>query len=117
MKQFKLVVMSICSVLMLWILFSGPADARASVQGNVVNDGQDYVGRIVVITDARPSTVISCGDSLNKYRAVIISPGGGPTINTFIGISQLLEIEAGDRFDVSAQTPCNGQLDLEMTPK
>ena len=117
MKQFKLIVKSICSVLLLWMLFSVPADARVSIIGNVVNDGQDYVGRIVVITDARPNGVSSCGEFLNEYRAVIINPGGGPAIVTTIGILPTVEIAAGDRFDVTAQTLCNGHLDLEMTLK
>ena len=32
MKQFKLVVKSICSVLLLWVLFTGPAVAQTITQ-------------------------------------------------------------------------------------
>jgi len=117
MKQFKLVVKSICSVLLMLLLFSVPADARASVIGKIENDGQDYVGRIVVITDASPSTITACGNPLFVYSAVIINPGGGPANVTSVGINPAEVINPGDRFDVTAQTPCNGHLDLEMTPK
>ncbi len=117
MKQFKLVVKSICSVLMLWILFSGPADARASVQGNVVNDGQDYVGRIIVITDPRPGVGSACGEIWHDYSCVIINPGGEPAFNTICGIDPNESVKPGDRFDIISQEACNGHLFLQLERK
>ena len=117
MKQFKLVAMSICSVLLLWMLFSVPADAQASVRGSVENDGQDYVGRIIVVTDARGVPTIHCGDPFLDYNAVIINPGGGPAINTRVGIGPEQDTAPGDRFDIISQRVCNGTLELTLLEK
>ena len=40
--------------------------------GNIENDGQNYVGRIVVITDPRASQKDWCGDPLNEYTCHVI---------------------------------------------
>jgi len=103
MKLFKLIAMSICSVLLLWMLFSGSADARTGVLGNVVDDGQDYVGRIIVITDAQPKTGIACGSVFLEYSCAIINPGGGPATVTICGIDPTVSVKAGDRFDIISQ--------------
>ena len=117
MKQFKLVVKSICSVLLLWMLFSSPVDARASIIGNVVNDGQDYVGRIIVITDARPTTGGACGFPFDDYNCVIINPSSGPATVTICGINPNESVKAGDRFDIISQVECNGHLFLQLERK
>ena len=117
MKQFKLVAMSICSVLLLSMLFSGPAYPQASVLGNVVNDGQDYVGRIIVITDPRPTVGSACGSTFNDFNCVIINPGGGPAFNTICGIDPNESVKPGDRFDIISQEACNGHLFLQLERK
>ncbi|MCH8032294.1 MAG: hypothetical protein IH950_00875 [Bacteroidetes bacterium] len=100
MKQFKLVAMSICSVLLLWMLFSVPAYSRASTIGSVEDDGQNYVGRIIVITDARTTPGVHCGDTFLDYRAVIINPAGGAALVTAVGIDPNQAVSPGDRFDI-----------------
>ncbi len=117
MKQFKLIVMSICSVLMLLLLFSAPADARASVLGSVENDGQNYVGRIIVITDARATGTVHCGETFLDYRAVVINPSGGAALVTTVGIDPAQDTATGDRFDIISQEVCNGHLFFQLERK
>jgi len=88
---------------------------EGNIQGNIAFDDQDYAGRIVVITDPTPSAVVVCGDSLNQYKTVIINPGGGPATITTVAIDDTLRANPGDRFDINAQTPCDGRLDLSLT--
>ena len=117
MKQFKLIVKSICSLLLLWMLFSVPAYSRASVTGNIQDDGQDYVGRIVVVTDLFSTPATHCGDSFADYKCVIINPGGGRARVTVIGVDPNHDIKPGDRFNVTAQVECDDRLDLTLEPK
>ena len=117
MKQFKLVAMSICSVLLLLAFSTGPADAQTNIPGSVENDGQDYVGRIIVITDVRGVPSTHCGEAYFDYGAVIINPGGGPAIKTTVGIDPAQGTATGDRFDITSQTLCNGTLVLTLLKK
>ena len=94
------------------------AVALLATQGNIENDGQDYVGRIVAITDPRLIGVEYCGDTLSEYKAVIINPGGGPPIHTTIAIDAAVDVNAGDRFDISGGTACgDGRISTDLTPK
>ncbi|MFQ5961721.1 MAG: hypothetical protein ACE5MG_10010 [Candidatus Methylomirabilales bacterium] len=105
-------------------LISGVAMA---LEGNIEDDAQDYVGRIIVITDPRPSvgfyfqpakttSGLFCATGYNVYRALVINPGGGPAIVTEVGIEPD-DLRPGDRFDVTFQERCNGRLRLILTPK
>ena len=75
---------------------------------------QDYVERIVVITDPRPSPATHCGVGYNEFKCVIINPGGGPAIVTTIGMDVTKSVSAGDRFTVTSQIACDGRLDLTL---
>jgi len=99
------------------VSYTAFAVVQGDIQGNIENDSQDYTGRIIVITDPRPSPVNFCGDALNEAKTVIINPGGGPALVTTIAFSTLLDIHAGDRFDVNSQAECDGRLDLWLTRK
>ncbi len=117
MKQFKLVAMSICSVVLLWMLFSGPAYSQTSIKGSVENDGQDYVGRIIVINDNSSDGATHCGDPFLDYNAVITNPGVGSAIKTTVGIAPSFAANPGDRFDIISQRACNGSLELTLLKK
>ncbi len=96
--------------------FAGVALAQLA-NGNIEDDDQDYVGRIIVITDPRPNSADHCGVTYDDYKCVIINPSGGPAIVTECGVDQSLSIEAGDRFDIIATSECNGRLDLTIQRK
>jgi len=101
-----------------WV--SGPVDAQVSSgQGNIHNDGGQYVGRIVIIIDSTPTNVIFCGDALSKRSCVIIDPGAGgePPIKTEIALQFALNAQPGDRYDITAQTVCDGRLYLTLEKK
>ena len=99
----------------LTLLAQGPAFAEL---GNLENDGTDYEGRIVVITDSRGGNWISqCGKEFREYKCVIINPSGGPAIVTTIGITPSVEIWAGDRFDISTPLKCNGRFAVQLSRK
>ena len=115
MKKFNAIKKSVAIVVAaLALTLLGAGVAVADTAANVENDGQDYVGRIVVITDPRPSPATHCGFAWDEYKCVIINPGGGPAIVTTIGIDVFLlgTLSAGDRFTVISQSACNGRLDL-----
>ena len=91
--------------------------AFASIDANIDNDGLDYVGRIIVITDPRASSGIRCGEPVNLYKAVIIHPGGGRAMITTMAFHPEVIILAGDRFDITAQGTCDDQHVLTLSPK
>ncbi len=102
-----------------------PVEQRAqlmgSVDGNNADDGQNYVGRIIVITDREQSSAVACGEAFLDYDgAVIINPGGDRAIITVVGIDPNLRVEPGDRFEITAQTPCDppaiSSLNLTLEP-
>ncbi len=90
--------------------------AFAQVRGNIANDGQNHVGQVVVVTDPTPTVVIRCGDTLHEYNSVMTDPGGGAAIITEISIDPAVVVEPGNRFEITAQTPCDGRLDLTLEP-
>lgn len=87
-----------------------------AITAAVENDGQDYIGRIVVVTDNRASNFAACGMLFQQYRAVIINPGGGPAIITTINIDPVFLVSPGDRFIITLQQPCDGHLLLIVEP-
>ena len=60
-----------------------PGVALASVLGNVKDDNQNYVGRIIVITSI-PTPTTHCGEPFLDYKAVIANPGGGQESNPLL---------------------------------
>ena len=82
---------------------------------NIENDGQDYIGRIIVITDPRSSSSTHCGIDYDEYKAVIINPGGGPALVTSVGVDQNVQVKAGDRFTIDGTLECNGRLKVSTT--
>ena len=95
----------------------GLAAPALAIDAMILNDGQDYVGRIIVITDPRSSSGGRCGESISLYNAVIINPGGGPAIVTIVAIDPGIQIKAGDRFDVIFQGTCDDQYVLTLNLK
>ena len=87
------------------------------ISASVENDHQDYVGRMVVVTDSRATFTVHCGEHFLEYKVVIINPGGGPALVTTLGIDPNHVAAAGDRFDITGQTACNGSLNLTLTGK
>ena len=96
---------------------AGVALAQGLTDGNIAYNDQDYVGRIIVITDPLPVSGTHCGVTFNDYRCVIIKPGGGPATLTECGIDQNILVDPGDRFDIIAQQECDGRLGLALTPR
>ena len=92
------------------------AGSSLATTAAVEDDGQDYLGRIVVITDSRAMSAVACGITFLEYRVVIINPDGGPAIVTTIKILEILFVQVGDRFSVISQLPCNGHLLLNIEP-
>ncbi len=80
MKQFKLVAMSICSVLLLWTLSTGPAVAQTITQ--IIDATGDGAGnpldRPFCIAVDGAGNVFVVGD--NSNRAFKITPGGVITV-------------------------------------
>lgn len=95
----------------------GLAGTALAIDAFIENDGQDYVGRIIVIADPRKDNGIRCGEPVSLYRAVIIKPGGGPAMITTVAFHPEVLIKAGDRFDVTAQGTCDDQSVLTLSPK
>ena len=92
----------------------GPAFATVAF---LEDDGQDYVGRLVVISNPDVSQATACGEQVFGYRAVIVNPGGGPAIITTIKIDSSLLVKVGDRFRIIFQEPCNPKDSiLEIEP-
>ena len=88
-----------------------------AAMGSFENDGTDYDGRIVVITDSRGgSEVVFCNGDFLEYKAVIINPGGGPAIITTVGINPSQVVNTGDRFDIQSPTQCNGRINATLSP-
>lgn len=87
-----------------------------AITAAVENDGQDYIGRIVVVTDNRASNFAACGMSFLLYRAIIINPGGGPAVFTDVKIDPVFPASPGDRFIITLQQPCDGHLLLIVEP-
>ena len=91
--------------------------AAFAATGSFDNDGTDYDGRIVVITDSRGGTeVVFCNGDFLEYKAVIINPGGGPAIITTVGINPSEVVNTGDRFDIQSPTQCNGRINATLSP-
>ena len=115
MKKFNAIKKSVAIVVAaLALTLLGAGVAVADTDANIENDDQDYVGRIVVITDPRPSSTSHCGVSYDEYKCVIINPGGGPAIVTTIGMDVRISVSAGDRFTITSQIACDGRLDLTL---
>ena len=96
---------------------AAPGLMNTVIEGNIANDGQDYVGRIIVITDPRPNPTTHCGVIYNAQDAAIINPGAGPATVTVVGMDQTASPTPGDRFEILTQTPCDARLKLTMTRK
>jgi len=108
----------VVAALALTLLGAGVAVADTPIiGGSIEDDGQDYVGRIIVITDPRPSSATFCGDIFHIWKAVIINPGGGPALVTTVGISPSHDTRAGDRFDIVTQSECDESLELILVHK
>lgn len=97
----------------------GLAGTALATDAFIENDGQDYVGRIIVIADPRADGGIRCGENVSLYRVVIINPGGGPAMITTVAFdpAAAVLIKTGDRFDVTAQGTCDDQSVLTLSPK
>ncbi len=116
MKKFNAIKTSVTLVvaaLTLTLVGAGVGVALAAT-GNIENDGQDYVGRIVVITDPRATSSGHCGTPYDDYKCVIINSTGGPAVVTVCGVDPSLTVNAGDRFIITSATQCNGRLDLTL---
>ena len=84
--------------------------------GSFENDGTDYDGRIVVITDSRGTEAVFCNGDFLEYRAVIINPAGGPVIKTTVGINPSENVRAGNQFEIQSPTQCNGRINATLVP-
>jgi len=71
MKQFKLIIMRICSVSLLWLFFSGPAaaqtiteiiDATGDGPGNTLSRTSGITQTLVTLTSSTPFQVLPVGD-------------------------------------------------------
>ena len=116
MKKFNAIKKSVAIVVAaLALTLLGAGVAVADITANIEDDGQDYLGRIVVVTDPRQGLATDrCGLSYREYKCVVINPGGGPAIVTTIGIDELTSVSAGDRFTVTSQFVCDGRIDLTL---
>lgn len=119
-KRLIVIVMSVAILVLAanvtgYLVPTATAQVLEIIAGNIQNDGQDYVGRIIVITDPTPSSADHCGVTYNDYKCVII--GGGSVTIAVCGVDQGLIVNPGDRFDIITQEECDGRLDLTMTPK
>ncbi len=98
---------SVSLIAIATFLFSFTAQVAFAQEGIFEDDGTDYEGRIVVITDSRGGTTVTfCDREFTEYKAVIINPQGGPAIVTTVGITLGVVVEAGDRFDIKSPSPC-----------
>ena len=92
------------------------------VVGNIPNDGQNHVGRIIVIVKgalggpggARVNSTTACGIVFDNYDVVSINPGGGPGFVTRVAIDQTENLNPGDRLEILSQMPCDGHLDIRL---
>ena len=109
MKKFFAVITVILS------LTSGLALAQ---EGNFENDGTEYEGRIVVVTDSRGGTEVTyCDRNFLDYKAVVINPAGGPAIITTVAISTHEVVVAGDRFDIGKTATCEDRVSAPLARK
>ena len=100
------------------VFLSLTAQVAFAQEGNFFNDGTDYEGRIVVITDARePPSATFCGREFLVYKAVVIIQGGGRTIITTLGITPGVVVNTGDRFDIQTPTVCAGRISVSLVRK
>lgn len=98
-------------------LISLTAQVALAQEGNFENIGVDYEGGIVVITDAGGgNTVTYCGRELTEYKAVVI-PVGGRSIVTTVAITPSEVVKAGDRFDITIPTVCDGRISVSLVRK
>jgi len=78
-------------------------------------DGTNYVGRIAVLVDPKPSqNEFPCGSRANVYkRTVFINPGAGPAAILDLTLTGLPT--AGTRLEIVCQaTRCDGVLELRL---
>ena len=117
MKFLRLSTLSL-TLAVVTVLLSLTAGLAFAQEGNFENDGTNYDGRILVITDPRGTDVTFCGRALTQYKAVVISAGGGPAIVTTVAITSIVNVMAGDRFDIMGGVGCgDGRISTELTPK
>ncbi len=90
------------------------AQLMSHIEAAIVNDGRDYEGRIIVITDHFPSSATHCGVSFDDWDVVIMNPGKGPGFPSRVGLPQTETIRTGDRFKILTQVECDGRLDLTL---
>ncbi len=75
-----------------------------NADGFIVNDGQDHVGRTIVITGGEPVGGNFCGFILGGYDAVAVTAGPSATIRITVALDNVdLPIKRGDRFKVTSQ--------------
>ena len=125
MRKSLLIISTVICALSL-VMLDTPLQG-STFDGNIPNDGQNYVGRIIILTDPTPRSGLHCGESFSEYNAVIINPGGDPVIVTQVGIDpsftfprltpsgQSVNIP-GTRFGIISQEECGGRLNLSLVP-
>ena len=119
-KRLIVIVMSVATLVLAasvtgFLVPTATARELETFVGNILDDGRDYVGRTIIITDPHPHSVSYCGTSYDEYKCVII--GGGPAIVTDCGVDQRLLVRSGDHYNITAQEKCDGRLDLTITPQ
>ncbi len=113
-KQFQVVMIGLA--IGVGIL-SFPSAALA-IQMNIVNDGKDYVGQIIVVIDPTLHPVQHCGAQLEEFRAVILGLGAGePAMLTAVAVEFGPNAQPGNRYTIDSQTVCSvgRRLWLEAT--
>ena len=109
MKKFNAIKKSV-AIVVAALALTLLAQVAFAIEGSFEDDGTDYEGRIVVITDSRGGTEATfCDREFLVYKAVVINPGGGPAIITTVGITASESVSAGDRFDILFTTFCDGR--------
>ena len=92
------------------------AQTQATIDGQIPNDGANHVGRLITITDATPMGTVHCGLFWDDYVCTVSDHDGGSPLTSTCSLFDTRVVVVGDQFVIVSQTPCNGQLDLELTP-
>ena len=111
----RLIILSIVCVLVTGI--ANAAQEVPTIAGNIINDGIDHTGGVIVITSTPFVLTEICGNIWFEYPCVINETDGTITITT-CEIEDTLVVVTGDQFDILSQTECFiGQpLNLVLTP-
>jgi hypothetical protein len=94
---------------------SGVVITEGEIEALVPNDGQEYLGRTIVVTDPQGTPSEHCFESYTDYTSVVRSAQGGATRIT-VNFQAGVPITPGNRYVVVGQTTCNGSFRLTLSP-